>query len=137
MVPFWGSEGVGRAFSALCGVLGVTPHHADSTYSSPMTHVMDTFDYDKEFSEWVYIREQTEAALISSSPASPSYLTPSVASFNTGTIKDLHGNSNVNGDIIFSLPEHIILTVFHYSSTDPYAAYRYVFLVLNAVLTLV
>ena len=94
----------------------------------------NTFDYDKEFSEWVYIREQTESALISSSPASPSYLTPSVASFNTGTIKDLHGILNVNGDIIFSLPEHIILTVLRYSSTDPYAAYRYVFLVLTVLL---
>lgn len=87
---------------------------------------MDTFDYDKEFSEWVYIREQTETALISSSPATSTYSLPPSPSHVPGTTKDLSTSSNVNGDIIFSLPEHIILTVFRYGCTDPYSLYRYV-----------
>lgn len=119
--------------SAPCGVLGVHPHHLHSP-PTPMTHIMDTFDYDKEFSEWVYIREQAETALVSSPPTAVSYLTPSSPPFSAGTAKDLSLAPNVNGDIIFSLPEHIILNVFHYSSTDPYAAFRYVFSVFNAPL---
>lgn len=89
----------------------------------PKSVSMDTFDFDKEFSEWVVIRDQV-ATPFAPAPSEEGPLTSPVPTRVPIAPKDLYGPS---GDVIFSLPEHIILSVLRYSSTDPYALYRYVF----------
>jgi len=87
---------------------------------------MDDFDFEQEFSEWVFIREYATASqngIATSASISSSYIT---SPQHTITPKDISSSSNVNGDIIFSLPEHVILSVLHYSCTDAYSLYRYV-----------
>jgi hypothetical protein len=88
---------------------------------------MDTLDFEQEFSEWVLIREYAGAAPLSASPSTPIPIGLSASPRPLTLSKEASSSSNVNGDIIFSLPEHIILSVLHYSSTNPYALYRYVF----------
>lgn len=85
---------------------------------------MDTFDFEKEFSEWVVIREQ---ATPSFSPPNAEE-SPLVSSPPVRSPVPLRDQAGPSGDVIFSLPDHIVLSVLRYSATDPYALYRYVFL---------
>ena len=110
--------------SALCTADGGAPGFTRQTLGIPF---MGDFDFEREFSEWVFIRDFATSSLAGTA-ASSSTSSSSVASPRLQfPAKDSFASSNVNGDIIFSLPEHIILSVLHYSCTDVYALYRYVF----------
>jgi hypothetical protein len=86
---------------------------------------MDTLDFEKEFSEWVLIRDYRSGS--GNAASSPPDSSPSIAASprNISLLSNPSSSGNVNGDVIFSLPEHIILSVLHYSSTDPHALFRY------------